>query len=118
MVISSTAHTQRSPSREVAAATAMTPNPVTAAAIRSTTAARSRAERCVAPSVFMTSGGRLPTGSNGTLGHLRQVVRDLIPWRLELDVDVLVRPDERVIIEGASRYLENGLLGFRRVWHL
>lgn len=42
----------------------------------------------------------------------------MIPRGSGIYVDVLVRPDERIVIQGARRYLEPGVASFRRIWHL
>jgi len=38
------------------------------------------------------------------LGHLRELVRDRVPWCLELNIDVFVWSDLRIIIEQSGRH--------------
>jgi hypothetical protein len=41
--------------------------------------------------------------------HLWQVIRDVVPRRLEFHVDMLVRSDNGIIIQSARWYLKPGL---------
>jgi hypothetical protein len=54
----------------------------------------------------------VPTCLNVFLCHLWQVIRDVVPRRLKFYVDVLVWPDEGIIVESARWYLEPGLRSF------
>jgi hypothetical protein len=51
----------------------------------------------------------VPTFVNVFLCLLWQIIRDVVPGSHEIYVDVLVWPDEGIIIESARRYLEQGL---------
>ena len=54
----------------------------------------------------------VPTCLNVFLCHLWQVIRDVVPRGPKFYVDVLVWPDEGIIVQGARWYLEPGLPGF------
>src|SRR4026207_146216 len=60
----------------------------------------------------------VPICLNGFLCHLRQVIGDVVPRGLEFYIDVLVWPDEGIIVESSRWNLEPGLLSLGRIWHL